>query len=129
MKKVAANGCFDGLHPGHMFYLGFCCAQGDKLYIGINCDEYMRRKKRSNFIPAEERKKSLLDLGFIEEVIIYDEDSACEFIKTVSPDIYCTGEEYREKTMEVKLCKDMGIKVVYIRRIGKWSSTLLRNNL
>ena len=47
MKKlVTCNGAFDGLHPGHLFYLGFCRGQGDELVVGINGDDYIRNKKQ-----------------------------------------------------------------------------------
>ena len=128
MTIVTCNGCFDGLHPGHMFFLGFCRAQGDFLIVGINSDRYLREHKRQNFLPAEERKKALLELGFIEAVVIFDEEGPCRFISNVNPQVHCTGEEYRGRAVEEPLCREKGIRLVYVPRVGKWSSTALKGS-
>lgn len=127
MITVTGNGCFDGLHHGHMFYLGFCRARGDKLYIGINSDEYIRRKKRDVFVTAVERRQALIDLGFIEDVIIFNEDDPWEFIKKIHPDVHCIGQEYMGFAPEEEPCRKNNIKVVYVPRVGKWSTTSIKN--
>lgn len=123
---VTCNGCLDGIHPGHLFFLGFCRAQGSRLIVGINSDGYIAKNKRSHPFPAWERKKALMDLGFIEAVEVFTEDNPIEFIRRTEPEVHCIGEEYRDKAPEIEVCKNLGIKVVYVPRVGKWSSTLLR---
>ena len=128
-KLVTCNGCFDGVHPGHMFFLGFCRALGKQLVVGINSDEYILRHKRKNFIPEADRKMRLMDLGFIYAVHIFREETPVEFIRRWRPDVHCIGEEYRDKAVEIGPCKEMGIKIVYVPRIGSWSSSALRGHL
>ena len=123
---VTCNGCFDGLHPGHLFYLGFCRAQGSRLVVGINTDDYIIRKKRPMPIPQDQRRADLMALGFIEDVDIFPEDSPVDFIFRRKPLIHCIGEEYRDIAVELPICCKLGIKVVYVPRIGKWSSTEIR---
>lgn len=122
---VTCNGCFDGLHPGHVFFLSFCRDYGDRLIVGINCDDYVLKKKRIP-IPQDERAYALRSLGFIDKVVIFNEDSPCEFIKKYKPDIHCIGEEYKDSAVELPLCMEMGIKVVFVPRVGTWSSTSIR---
>jgi len=124
MRTVTCNGCFDALHPGHLFFLGYALAQGDELIVGINSDDYIIRNKRSNpHRNQKERKSDLLSLGFIKNVIIFPEDSPIEFIRIVRPDVHCTGEEYRNSCREERVCKDLGIRLIFVPRIGDWSSS------
>jgi len=126
VRVVTCNGCFDGLHPGHMFFLGYCRGQGSKLIVGINTDDYIRRKKRSDPVPEKDRVAALISLGVAEKVEVFPEDSPCEFIRRNMPDVHCIGEEYRGRAPEEKVCAELGIWIVYVPRIGKWSSTGMR---
>lgn len=123
---VTCNGCFDGLHPGHLFFLGFCRAQGSRLIVGINSDGYIAQNKRSHPIPSWERKMSLIALGVIERVEVFTENDPIEFIRRTEPEVHCIGEEYRGSAAELEICRMKGIKVVFVPRVGRWSSTLLR---
>ena len=123
---VTCNGCFDGIHPGHMFFLGFCRGQGTRLIVGINTDEYIIAKKRPHPLPQYQRMRDLMELGFIDEVEIFREETASEFITRRMPSIHCISEEYGQAAPEVRTCLDLGIRVVFVPRIGTWSSTVMR---
>lgn len=45
MKVGFANGCFDELHEGHLYFLACAFAQCDYLIVAINNDESVRRLK------------------------------------------------------------------------------------
>lgn len=121
---ATCNGCFELLHPGHLFYLGYCTAQGDRLVIGLNSDAYIRRKKnRSPCVNEGQRREILLDLGIASSVIVFEENDPSEFLRIVRPDIHCIGEEYRGVAPELEVCQDIGIRVAYVPRIGSWSTT------
>lgn len=126
---VTCNGCFDGLHPGHLFFLGFCRGQGGRLVVGINSDEYIRTHKRPNPIDQQKRAKDLIDLGFIEAVEVFKENDPREFIRRWMPTIHCISEEYMDTAIELSVCDELGIQVVYVPRIGDWSSTMIRGTL
>jgi len=126
MITVTCNGCFDGLHPGHMFYLGFCRGQGDKLFVGINSDRHIRESKKRDPIPAEERKAALMSLGFIAGVCIFDEDEPSEFIASIRPNVHCTGAEYAGACPEEGICEEIGARLVFVPRIGDWSCSGMR---
>ena len=123
---VTCNGCFDSLHPGHLFFLGFCRGQGSRLIVGINTDEYIRSNKRPFPIQQDQRVADLMNLGFIESVEIFPESDPRAFIIRNRPDIHCIGKEYENTAMEVQTCRELGIRVAFIPRIGTWSSTSLR---
>ena len=126
---VTCNGCFDGLHCGHMFFLGFCRGQGSRLIVGINTDEYIIGKKRPSPLHQSKRRQDLMDLGFIEKVEIFSESDPRSFILRNRPHIHCIGEEYKNTAIELSTCLENGIKVVYVPRIGAWSTTSLKGRI
>ena len=124
---ITCNGCFDGLHPGHLFYLGYCLAQGSELIVFINNDDYIRRVKKRKPIPQEQRQADLEKLGFIRSVQIFENDPI-EFLNWVLPDVHCVSEEYKESgCKEAQFCKENNIKIAWVPRVGDWSSTKLRS--
>ena len=126
MITVTCNGCFDGLHPGHMFFLGFCRGQGDRLIVGINSDEYIRRHKRREPVPKDERAKALMSLGFIWDVVSFSEPNPGAFVRRVRPDVHCTGAEYDGGCAEERVCEEIGARLVFVPRVGDWSCSIMR---
>ena len=55
MKIVLATGGFDPIHSGHIEYLKIAKSLGDKLVVGLNSDDWLRRKKGREFMPWNER--------------------------------------------------------------------------
>lgn len=125
-KMVTCNGCFDGLHPGHLFFLGYARAQGENLIIGINSDDYISRKKRPkpNFNEIQ-RRDVLLSLGIAKDVIIFNEDNPIEFIKKIKPDIHCVGEEYKGTAIETSTVESIGGKMCWVPRTNFWTTSKL----
>lgn len=125
MKKVTCNGCFGkGLHQGHLFLIGYAYALSNNgnLIIGINSDDYIRKTKKYEPLSEQERINEIMSLGIIKNVIVFNEQNACEFIKQILPDVHCIGEEYKDNCPEEQLCRDLGIDIEYIPRIGNWST-------
>ena len=121
---VTCNGCFDGIHPGHLFFLGYCRGQGDSLIVGINSDSYIEKYKRQKvFYSQKVRIKALMSLGFIDKVVLFEEDTPNEFIKTLNPDIHCTGEENTINCPEAKTCQELNIELQLVPRIKTFSTT------
>ena len=80
--KVFTNGCFDVLHRGHLELLKYCNnlahpALGGRFIVGLNSDDSVRRLKGENrpINNQEDRKFILESLEFVDEVIIFDEDT------------------------------------------------------
>jgi D-beta-D-heptose 7-phosphate kinase/D-beta-D-heptose 1-phosphate adenosyltransferase len=96
-KVVFTNGCFDILHRGHIDYLKKSRALGDKLIVGINSDESVRRLKGlCRPINLENDRKYILEsLDCVDEVIIFDEDTPYDLIKKINPSIITKGGDYK----------------------------------
>jgi D-beta-D-heptose 7-phosphate kinase/D-beta-D-heptose 1-phosphate adenosyltransferase len=100
-KLVFTNGCFDILHRGHIEYLKRSKEYGNRLIVGLNSDESVKRLKgeKRPINNQYDRKYVLENLGFIDEVIIFDEDTPYELIKYLKPDIITKGGDYTEDTV------------------------------
>jgi len=100
-KVVFTNGCFDILHPGHVEYLKQSRALGDKLIVGLNSDASVSRLKGPERpINNQEYRKQMLEaLECVDEVIIFEEDTPLELIKTVKPTVITKGGDYTPDTV------------------------------
>lgn len=98
-KAVFTNGCFDILHAGHTRYLAKARDFGDILIVGLNSDTSVRRLKgESRPINSQfDRACVLSGLGFVDYVVIFDEDTPLELIKKLRPDILVKGADYEGK--------------------------------
>jgi D-beta-D-heptose 7-phosphate kinase/D-beta-D-heptose 1-phosphate adenosyltransferase len=96
MIIVFTNGCFDILHRGHVEYLDQSRALGNKLIVGLNSDESVRRLKGSDrpINNQEDRKAVLLALRSVSAVYIFEEDTPYELIKRLKVDLITKGGDY-----------------------------------
>ena len=95
-RIVFTNGCFDILHTGHFELLAEARALGGKLIVGINSDESVRRFKgpKRPINNVNNRKRQLELLPWVDEVIVFDEDTPYRLIKEVVPHVIVKGGDY-----------------------------------
>lgn len=101
MITVALNGCFDILHIGHIKLLKYAKSLGHKLIVGINSDKSVKllKGKLRPINNETERKEFLLSIKYVDEVFIFNEKNAVNFLKQVKPDFYIKGGDYNLKNM------------------------------
>jgi len=95
-KKVFTNGCFDIVHPGHLHLLNEAKKMGDTLIVGVNSDSSVKRLK-GNARPINnenDRKFFLENLKSVDKVIIFEEDTPLDLIKTINPDVLVKGGDW-----------------------------------
>jgi D-beta-D-heptose 7-phosphate kinase/D-beta-D-heptose 1-phosphate adenosyltransferase len=110
-RVVFTNGCFDILHRGHITYLHRAKALGDVLIVGVNTDEGIRRLKgpQRPINSLEDRLQVLGALSCIDHLIVFDEDTPCNLIKALRPDVFVKGGDYtRERLPEAPLVEELG---------------------
>ena len=95
-KIVFTNGCFDLLHAGHVRYLEVAKSFGDVLILGLNSDRSVRELKgESRPINTEEDRAYILAaLEAVDYVVVFDEDTPYELIKTIKPNTLVKGGDY-----------------------------------
>ena len=95
-KVVFTNGCFDILHTGHVRCLQEAAKLGDLLVVGLNSDASVKRLKgKERPVNSEQERAELLcAFGFVDYVVIFDEDTPLELIKKLRPDVLVKGGDY-----------------------------------
>jgi rfaE bifunctional protein nucleotidyltransferase chain/domain len=116
-KIVFTNGCFDIIHAGHIDYLSKAKDLGDKLFIGLNTDDSVRRLKGENRPVNDENARAIIlaALQFVDAVVLFNEDTPYELIKTVQPDILVKGSDYKPEDIvgaDIVLAKGGEIKTI-----------------
>ena len=125
-KVVFTNGCFDLLHVGHVKYLQAARKLGDLLVLGLNTDASIRRLKgpKRPLIGEEERAHILAALDCIDYVVLFDEDTPLELIRTLRPDILVKGADYTpEGVVGKELVESWGGRVELIQFVDGKSTT------
>ena len=130
-KIVFTNGCFDILHLGHLKYLEESKKLGDFLIVAINSDESVKILKGSGR-PVNNytlRSKNLMKLKFVDEVIIFSEQTPINLIKYLLPDVLTKGGDY--KTIDIvgsSVVEKSGGKVVVLPFLKGYSTTNIINS-
>jgi D-beta-D-heptose 7-phosphate kinase/D-beta-D-heptose 1-phosphate adenosyltransferase len=95
-RIVFTNGCFDILHVGHITLLEQCREFGDKVIIGLNSDNSIKGLKGPSrpVVGENERARVLAALGATDAVIIFDEPTPLELIRSLRPDVLVKGGDY-----------------------------------
>lgn len=100
-KVVFTNGCFDLLHRGHVDYLAKAADCGQKLVIGVNTDASVSKLKGPNRPIQDEqsRLQILASLQCVDAVILFDEQTPYDLIKTLQPDVLVKGSDYQPENI------------------------------
>ena len=98
---VFTNGCFDCLHPGHIWLLGEARKAGDRLIVGLNSDASTRRLKGANRPIQNEgdRASALAALPEVDAVVIFDTDTPYDLITALNPDVLIKGGDYKPEAV------------------------------
>lgn len=95
-KVIFTNGCFDILHKGHLTLLKEARTLGDRLIVGLNSDASVTRLK-GDLRPinnVDVRREQLELIPYVDEVIVFEEDTPYELIQLVKPDLIVKGGDY-----------------------------------
>ena len=125
-KIVFTNGCFDILHRGHIEYLSQARDKGAILIIGLNTDASVKRLKGEGRPVQDETTRALVlaSLRIVDAVILFDEDTPYELIKTIQPDVLAKGGDYTPETIVgADIVKANGGEVVVIPLVEGYSTT------
>lgn len=71
---VLVSGGFDPLHSGHVSYFEEAKKLGDELWVGVNSDAWLVRKKGRPFMPFAERTNIIRNLRMVDQVLGFEDD-------------------------------------------------------
>jgi len=125
---VFTNGCFDLLHLGHVDYLAKARDLGSRLVIGLNTDRSVQNLKGPSRPVKDELSRAhiLAAMGFVDAVVLFNEQTPIDLISLVKPDILVKGGDYAiEAIVGHELVQKNGGKVCTIPFVEGYSSTRL----
>ncbi len=116
-KIIFTNGCFDLLHYGHVHYLCGARSLGDALIVGVNSDASVKKLK-GELRPINDelsRCTMLAAFGFVDAVIVFEEDTPVQLIEKIQPDVLVKGGDYTIETIvgaDIVLKNGGSVKVI-----------------
>nr|WP_324610207.1 PfkB family carbohydrate kinase [Streptomyces sp. WM6378] len=125
---VAAGGCFDLLHAGHVRLLEQARQLGDCLIVCLNSDDSLTRLKGPSrpIVPAAQRALVLEALASVDAVLVFDEDTPEAAIRALRPAIWVKGGDYSGMEIpEDKLVSSLGGRTVVVPFVAGWSTSSL----
>ena len=125
---VAAGGCFDLLHAGHVSLLASARALGDCLIVCLNSDESVRGQKGADrpYVPQADRAAVLLALGCVDGVVVFDEETPLALLDRLRPDVFAKGADYAVADLpEAGLLAEWGGQAVVLPYLGGRSTSRL----
>ncbi len=115
LKVGFTNGCFDLLHPGHVYLLKTARFACDKLVVGLNNDTSVRRLKGKGrpIQPEKARAVVLAALRDVDLVVPFCDDTPLVLIAALRPDVLVKGADYTVGTViGASLVQEYGGKIL-----------------
>ena len=124
-KLAIVSGGFDPVHIGHLELFERAKSLADDLFVIINTDDFLIRKKGKPFMSLKERMYIVQALKPVKLTIksIDTDDTVCKTIKFVHEMykkkygklIFCNGGDRTSgaNTPEHDICEEIGIECVY----------------
>jgi len=126
-RIVFTNGCFDILHRGHVEYLQQAASLGERLVIGLNGDESVRRQGKGTDRPynhQDDRAKVLAALRFVDAVVVFGDDTPLELIQAIGPDVLVKGGDWTEdRIVGAEYVRSCGGDVRSLKLVEGFSTT------
>lgn len=96
-RVIFTNGCFDILHRMHVELLAFCKSRGDYVVVGLNSDKSVKALKgyKRPINNEQDRKFVLESLKYVDEVIIFEDETPYNLVKELEPDEIVKGGDYK----------------------------------
>ena len=96
-KIILAHGTFDFFHYGHLRHLLESKKQADILVVSITADNFVRKGPGRPVYSQKQRAEIINSLDFVDYVAIINSVSGIEVIKSLKPNLYSKGIEYKKK--------------------------------
>lgn len=126
MKIGLANGCFDLLHEGHLYFLEQASMHCDYLIVAVNSDRSVTRLKGAGR-PAQDLPTRMYEIGsqgqpWVDAVIPFD-GSVDRLIMAMRPDVLIKGYDHgAEDVYAARVTgwkdRDHGMDIITVVRIG-----------
>ena len=118
MKIAVVSGGFDPIHHDHIRLMETARNRADKLIVGINSDDWLKRKKGMAFQDFRTRFSIISNLEFVDEALSFNDidDTACDLLETLKhyyPDdeiIFCNGGDRHKNSVPEQVVKGISFE-------------------
>lgn len=121
-KAVIVSGYFNPLHKGHIEYFKLAKKNADILIVIVNNDYQQELKESKKFMLEDERSTIIGELKLVDKVFLsIDHDrSVCKTIEKIHSLFSSSfklffgngGDQNKETSPEVSVCKKLGITLI-----------------
>jgi rfaE bifunctional protein nucleotidyltransferase chain/domain len=116
ISTVLAHGVFDVLHVGHILYFKEAKKNNKKLIVSITSDKFVNKGEGRPIFNIQERIKILGAIDCIDHIIISNDYSAVNIIKTLKPNYYIKGKDYIDDKLD--LSKNLNSEISAVKSIN-----------
>ena len=135
-KIVLCHGVFDLLHIGHIKHFKSAKKYGDYLIVSITTNKFVNKGPGRPIFNHLERLNFLKELKIIDAAVVSNSSSAEDVIRTIKPDFYVKGPDYKnnnkDKTkkifLEKKIVEKYGGQIKYTNDDVFSSSNLINSS-
>lgn len=132
-KIVHCHGVFDLLHIGHIKYFENARRMGDALVVTVTPDRYVDKGPHHPAFNEDLRAEAVASLGYVDYVAVNEWPTAEETLRTLKPNVYVKGSEFKEVRTdatgkiqkEAQVVKEIGAKLAFSEDIVFSSSNLI----
>jgi rfaE bifunctional protein kinase chain/domain/rfaE bifunctional protein nucleotidyltransferase chain/domain len=136
-RIVLCHGVFDLLHVGHIRHFKEARAYGDVLVVTLTEDTRVNKGPNRPAFPEALRAEALAALADVDYVAISRFPTAVEVIRTVRPDFYAKGPDYKDTALDITggivlerdAVGEVGGEIVFTDDLTFSSSNLLNRHM
>lgn len=125
-----AQGTFDILHPGHLYYFNQSASMGDELTVVISRDSRIADKKNTYF-DEKDRKKMVNALEMVDRAVLGSEGDIYSTVREIDPDVITLGYDQPHEVEKVKQMAEKAtgheVEVLRVEAKEPYSSSKIRN--
>jgi rfaE bifunctional protein nucleotidyltransferase chain/domain len=124
-KTTLTSGCFDIFHYGHAKFLKDASKLSEYFIVALNSDKSIKKIKGNErpIIKLKHRLGLLSSLNFIDAIIIFNEKTPLNIVKTLKPIYFVKGGDYNNNNSELKKISKYVKKIKFLKYVKNISTT------
>lgn len=125
--RVLAQGVFDVLHPGHIYYLRESATLGDELVVIVARDSTAHNQPL--LMGENDRLKMVRALEMVDQAVLGSETDMFENVEQVDPDVITLGYDQPFDEGELRTMLDgRGLDDVELVRIDEYHGDIVSSS-
>jgi rfaE bifunctional protein kinase chain/domain/rfaE bifunctional protein nucleotidyltransferase chain/domain len=136
-KIVLCHGVFDVLHIGHLNSFRQARKHGDILVVSVTSDEFVNKGPGRPSFKLDDRINFLKEIGMVDFIVVSNNLTAVNIIKSIKPNVYCKGMDYKDQinfdknlNLEINALKSFDGKIKFLTsKLHSSSNIINKNNL